>query len=348
MLNKTNIRIFKLLFFATLILTSFIISPHFALADIAPPGDITNQATATYDDASANNYTSNSNTTTVTVQTVYAVTVNTPVDQSGGASALINYAYTVTNMSNVANTFNLSAASEAAGETWTATLYADDGASPNDGIRDGDENTVIASTGSLAAGANYKFFVEVTIPDSGSNPTTDDTILTVIGTGDATAVDDTSDTVTTTASVPNLSIVKQVRNVTDSGSFANTATADPGDILEYQIAITNDGASSAEVVVLSDTDNANTTYVPGSIWIGSDGTASNGGSNVNEDDNNTGAEDCGLANDTCGHGNDDGSGNITIYAGSNATEIVGGSLAGGGVSTVYVYFQVTVDNTPLP
>ncbi|QWV93030.1 hypothetical protein KP004_17960 [Geomonas oryzisoli] len=47
-----------------------------------------------------------------------------------------------------------------------------------------------------------------------------------------------------------LEILKQVRNFTDNGSFAATATSDPGKVLEYLVTVTNNGgqANSAAVI----------------------------------------------------------------------------------------------------
>lgn len=311
-------------------------------AGTAAGTNITNQASATYTDASSNSFTANSNTVTTTVNSVYSVSVNSPADQSGNSNTTVYYAYTVTNTSNNSDTFALGAASGAGGNSWTATLYADNGAgggTANDGIHQAGETTVTASTGALAADATYKFFVAVTIPADTADAQTDDTVLTVTGSGDAGAGDDTSDTVTTTSQAPALSITKAVRNVTAAGAFDTTATADPNDTLEYRLTVTNGGTVTATSVELTDNDNAYTTYTAASIWAGSNGTTYNGAGNTNMDDNNTGAETCAV--DACAQASVDGSGNLSAFIGNGATEVAGGSLAAS--STVYIYFRVTVD-----
>lgn len=299
---------------------------------------ITNEASASYSDANANNYTSISNTTSVTVTSVFTVSVTQPPDQSGPSNDNVYYAYTVTNTGNDNNTFTLSAASGAGGNSWTATLVFD---ANGDGVHQAGETTVTNSTGLLTAGSTYKFFVVVTIPQNTQNGQTDDTVLTVTGTADAGAGDDTSDTVTTTAQAPAMTITKQVRNVTTGGAFAGTANAKPGETLEYRIQVQNTGAVTGTAVVLTDNDGTYTTYVPNSLWIGSNGTTANGAGNVNRDDDNTqeAGETCAV--DACGQGSVDGSGNVTAYLGNTANETTGGTL--GVSSIVYVYFQVTVD-----
>jgi len=340
MLHNTKIRIGALII-SIMSLTALLAVPFTVDATGTPGGtEIQNQASSTYEDANSNSYSANSNTVTTTVNSVYSVSVNVPANQSGGSNTVVYYAYTVTNTSNAGNTFALSGASGSGGNTWTVTLYADDGAgggTANDGIHQSGETTVTSSTGALAADGTYKLFMAVTITANTADGQTDDSVLTITGSGDGGAGDDTSDTVTTTAQAPALTITKNVRNVTASGSFDTTATADPGDTLEYRIQVANDGSVAATSVVLTDSDNANTTYTSESIKIGSSSTCA---SNTARDDDNTqeGGETCSA--DDCGQGKAV-SGSITAYLGNGATETAGGSLAVS--SSVYICFQVTVD-----
>jgi uncharacterized repeat protein (TIGR01451 family) len=52
-----------------------------------------------------------------------------------------------------------------------------------------------------------------------------------------------------TFKAPTLTIKKETRNLTASGSFGATATGNPGDILEYRVTVTNTGGQAAQVVV---------------------------------------------------------------------------------------------------
>lgn len=336
MSRKININISGTLLFTALILASLMLVPDLADAIGTASGtSITNTANSTYEDANTNNYSAASNTTTVTVQAVYNVSITSPADDSGGSNTVVYYPYTVTNTSNASATFDLT---DTEG-SWTGTLYADDGAgggTANDDVHQSGETTVTASTGALAADATYKFFVAVTIPADTADGTTDNTTANVAGTGAASSAT-TSDQVTTTANAPGLSITKNVRNVTDSGSFATTANADPTDTLEYRIAVTNGGSVQATAVVLTDADGANTTYVSESIKIGSSTTCA---SNTAADDDSTQESGETCAADACGQAKAV-SGAITAYLGNTANESTGGTLAVS--STVYVCFQVTVD-----
>jgi len=304
----------------------------------APAGTlISNQASATFQDANANNFTALSNTTTVTVTSVYTVSVTTPPDASGGSNTVVYYPYTVTNTGNDNNTFTLTAATGSGlPNSWTATIYFD---ANGDGVHQAGETTVTGSTGVLVPGGTYRFFVGVTIPLNTPNGQQDDTTLNVNGTGAGSAAT-AQDNVVTTAQAPNLSVVKAVRNVTAAGAFGATSNAAPNDVLEYRLTVTNGGAIAATAVVLTDPDHTWTTYVASSTYIGSDGaTATN---NTLQDDNATidaGENPCAV--NACGYANATPGGLFTSRLGTGATELAGGSLNPG--STVYVYFRVRVD-----
>jgi uncharacterized repeat protein (TIGR01451 family) len=62
---------------------------------------------------------------------------------------------------------------------------------------------------------------------------------------------------------PNSTIVKSVRNATTNptGGYASTATAKPGDTIEYQLVYKNKGAGAAKDVTVSDTLAARQTYL---------------------------------------------------------------------------------------
>lgn len=305
----------------------------------APAGTlITNQATANYTDNNSNSFAALSNTTTVTVTSVYTVSVTSPVDAAGPSNTVVYYPYTVTNTGNDNNTFTLSAATGSGlPNTWTATIYLD---ANNDNVHQAGETTVTGSTGLLAPNGTYQFFVAVTIPQNTANGQTDDTVLDVNGTG-AGAAATAQDNVVTTAQAPNLSVVKAVRNVTTSGAFAATANAVTNDVLEYRLTVSNGGATAATAVVLTDPDHTWTTYVANSTWIGSNGATFNGAGNIQQDDDSAITTEVACAVDACGYSNASAGGLFTANLGNTATEAAGGSLSP--ASTVYVYFRVRVD-----
>jgi uncharacterized repeat protein (TIGR01451 family) len=121
-----------------------------------------------------------------------------------------------------------------------------------------------------------------------------------------------------------------------------TTTAKPGETLEYQVQVVNGGSLQANAVVLSDSLDANVTFAVGSLWVGSDNSAHNGGTNANKSDAAAGdpvcaVDTCGAANYTAGTPN-----RVIFFLGNGATETTGGTLDTGAPSTVYVYYSATV------
>ena len=326
----------KYLFYAFLLVALFMPA---SMALAAPAGTlITNQASVSFHDNNANAFSALSNTVTVTVTSVYTVSVTAPPDAAGGSNTVVYYPYTVTNTGNDNNTFTLTAATGSGlPASWTATIYLDDN---GDGVHQAGETTVTGSTGVLAPNGTYKFFVGVTIPLNTANGVQDDTALNVNGTGAGSAAT-AQDNVVTTAQAPSVTVAKAVRNVTTSGSFGATANAKPNEVLEYRLTVANGSPTQATQVVLTDAAKAYTTYIANSMWIGSNGTTANGSGNVQQDDNNTmGGGEVACGTDACGFSSVNGSFDVAAYLGTGATETAGGTLSNG--STVYIYFQVRV------
>jgi len=253
---------------------------------------------------------------TCNIGNVAAVILSSPPDLSGRPGNEVTYAYTVTNTGNTANTFSLSVAG-----SWPSGLYADDGAGggiAGDGVRQGGEATLTASTGVLQPGGSYSFFLAVTILQSAVNSDHTDHLVTVAGTGASV-----SDRVATGAVAPALTLVDAVRNITRGGVFAPTAEAAPGDTLEYRLAVTSSGAESAGPVVVQSEVPAFTAMVPGSLVVTNSPTSGGGACSP---------VPCGEATES--------SGTISAYLGAGASSGTGGTLPVG--KTLYLYFRVQV------
>ena len=258
-------------------------------------------------------------TETVACGSSAALTISAPPDGFGPPGSVVNYPYTVTNVGNTGNSFTLTAASPAG---WSSTIYADDGAGggvAGDAVRQAGENSVSASTGALAPGASYRFFVAVSIPAASSDGTRADTLVSATGAGASG-----TDLVTSNAVTAAISVAESVRNLTQGGAFAPGANALPGDTLEYRMAVTNSGSAPATSVGIGSEVPANTTTVPGSLRVATS-PSGDGGS---------------CAQALCGWVRDTGSG-IVAHLGQGATEAAGGSLATG--TTLYVFFRVLVE-----
>ena len=248
-----------------------------------------------------------------------AVTLSAPPDGLGAPGSIVNYPYTVTNVGNAANSFALSVQSPA---DWPGALYADDGAGggvAGDAVRQAGETVPSTSTGVLAPGASYRFFLAQTVPAGSADGTHADTRVSAVGTGASGA-----DQVTTSAGTATISLAESVRNLTQGGAFAPSANALPGDTLEYRMAVTNSGSAPAASVGINSAVPANTTTLPGSLWIG---TAASGEGSA------CAAALCGWVRLTAG--------SIVAHLGGGASEAAGGSLSPG--TTLYVYFRAQVE-----
>jgi uncharacterized repeat protein (TIGR01451 family) len=244
---------------AALVVAAALIVPGLARAAGTPAGtNITNQATATWTDTNNNPYTQLSNTTTVTVTSVYGVALNDPGNKSGAPFDNVSYGYVIQNPGNATDNYALAASSVPG---WTTTIYVD---TNKDGIHQAGEPAV-SSPISIVAGDNAYIVVVVSIPTGTANGTTATTTLNVTGTGIVAGFpdgDDATDGSITTVQAPVLAVVKGVRNFTlnPGGTFDNTASAAPTQELEYRITVTNSGAAAASNLVLSDPLNTNTGY----------------------------------------------------------------------------------------
>lgn len=258
-------------------------------------------------------------TETVACTLTAAVTVSSPPDSWGFPGSVVNYPYTVTNVGNSGNTFALSAADSA---SWPSAIYADDGAGggiAGDGVRQSGENHEVSSTGPLAPGDSYRFFVAVTVPESSVDRAHSDSHLAVTGVGASGA-----DQVTTSAIAAVITVAENVRNLSQGGAFAVNANAVPGDTLEYRMTITNSGSAPASSVGIDTPLPVSTVFLPGSLWIGT----SPGG-----DGTTCAAAQCGWVRESAG--------SVVARLGQGATEAAGGTLSPG--KTLYVYFRVQVE-----
>jgi VCBS repeat-containing protein len=118
---------------------------------------------------------------------------------------------------------------------------------------------------------------------------------------------------------PNLTASKVDRDV-------NGGALNPGDVVEYSIALSSNGSEAASAIRLADVVPAASTYVPGSISIDGAAVSDSAGNDIGEYD---------AATRT-----------IALRLGSGATSTAGGSLAPG--ATSLVTFRVTVNSEPPP
>ena len=255
---------------------------------------------------------SNTVTTVVSQITAVNITVlNSPVSVSPGDTAAA-MAFKVTNTGNGTDTFNLTANSVIAGDAFDPTnpaIYAD---TNGNGVYNAGVDLAATTTGALPADAYATFFVVNGIPTTVLDAQTGLTELTgtsqtasgVAGTVSAGAgvggvdavVGANGGTATTQGTYVVSSVVinpaapigvgpfppgpppagyaqgdyMKAANVTDP--YGGTSPV-PGATIEYVLWFSVSGSGTASNAIIADDIPANTTYVPGSIRVSTDGGA---------------------------------------------------------------------------
>ncbi|MEW5799165.1 MAG: isopeptide-forming domain-containing fimbrial protein [Bacteroidota bacterium] len=220
---------------------------------------IKNVASMTYKDLSGNSFpTLYSDTASVTVEQVAGVTL-TPTGslQYSSDSMYVYFAHTVTNTGNGSDTYNLTSADSA---SWSPTIFFD---ANGNGVWDSGETSVVSSTGSLAADAQYKIIIRLFVPNNVTSG-----LLDTIRTAATSTFNNGTDPIAS-AWVRD-SIRTRVAEVSVNKTN-NNATPTPGQTITYTITYSNNGTGTAESSELIDTLNSNVTYVGGSASIISGG-----------------------------------------------------------------------------
>lgn len=238
------------------LLLAFAGAPAHAAAPAAGTS-ISNQASATYSDASgvARNVTSNLVLTTVTQ--VYSLTLDANGAQNATPGSVVYYPHTLTNTGNGSDSFNLAASSAATQFVMgTVQIYADNGSGQPTG-------SPITATGAIASGATFKFIVTGTVPSGAANGKTNVVTVTATSVGDGTKTASNQDTTTVTSNA----VVTLTKAISVSTGAPGTGP------YTYTLTYTNTGNSDATSVAISDNIPSGMTYVAGaSRWSVTGGT----------------------------------------------------------------------------
>ena len=228
-------------------------------AHAAPPPagtSISNQASATYSDASGITRTVTSNVVQTTVQQIASLTLTANGAQNATPGSVVYYPHTLTNTGNGTDTFNLTTSNTGAFSMASVQIFADNGSGSPTG-------PAITSTGALAAGALFKYIVVATLP--GTATATQTNTITVTGTSvfDNTKTQSNTDVTTATTNA----VVTLTKSASVSSGAAGTA-------ITYTLTYTNTGNSTATAVAITDVLPAGLTYTAGSArWSVTGATA---------------------------------------------------------------------------
>ncbi len=233
--------------------------------DDVPAGtEIINTGTATYQLVEGETtYTTNSNESSITVDSDASVLLDPDQATSGNPGDQIVYAFTAYNNGNTTDVIDLTYTSSS-GLTWTFWQDVDGNGIPGtDGdflLTDTDGDGII-DTNSIPQGGSTPILAVATIPAGTSDGTVDSTVVT--GTSSVEPADeDGSDieNLTTTVTAPVLALTKTV---------SPNGPQPPGTELIYTVTVTNNGTGVATTVVITDIVPTYTTYKAGSLKSGS-------------------------------------------------------------------------------
>lgn len=228
-------------------------------AHAAPPpagASISNQASATYSDASGTTRTVTSNVVQTTVQQVASLTLAANGAQNSNPGGVVYYPHTLTNTGNGTDSFNLTTSNTGGFTMAGVQIFADSGSGTPTG-------SAITTTGAIAAGGIFRYVVAGTLPSTATAGQTN--TITVTGTSvfDPTKTQSNTDVTTVT----NNAVVTLTKSASVSSGSVGTA-------ITYTLTYTNTGSSMASAVAISDVLPAGLTYTPGSArWSTTGATA---------------------------------------------------------------------------
>jgi uncharacterized repeat protein (TIGR01451 family)/fimbrial isopeptide formation D2 family protein len=231
---------------------------------------ITNQATASYNDANGNaRPQATSNTVSVTVLAVAAVDVSPPTNtnstQLGGTAY---HAVDITNLGNDTDTLTVSFAelAQKGPDTWTLNVYSDVN---RNGVFDSGTDTLIVSGSSTAVPANFD--IKTIKADSTFKVIFGFTTPTIASMNDSlqerlTATTKPKSNGTATDSGDYTTIVQAADPKLTKDNDKGTNNVEPGEQITYQIVLSNDGNDTSYVTTLLDTlQTTLVTYTAGSM-----------------------------------------------------------------------------------
>ncbi|MCB5208067.1 prealbumin-like fold domain-containing protein [Methylovorus mays] len=179
--------------------------------------------------------------------------------QSGQAGGTVSYSHTFTAGTGGSVSFSSSQVSTPTISGWNNALYTDTGCT---GSRQSNASLITGPV-TVIQGEVMCLVSVVSVPATAMNGNSN--ITTLSGTfsfSNASPSLSASYSVTETTTVGNnaFSLVKEVRNVTNSGTFGTKNQAKSGDILEYRVTYTNKSSSPMSTIVISDSTPAYTIF----------------------------------------------------------------------------------------
>lgn len=234
------------------------LSPFTGDAQAAPAAGtvIGNQATATYRDAGNVVRNATSNLVQTTVSQVRSFTVAASGSRTAAPGQTVYYPHVITNTGNGTDSYTFGGPITGGSFTHSPINYFID--ANGDGMPD--NFTPLATTGPVAAGAQYRFVIAGTVPAGATLGATGTMVVSV------------SDGVTTdTSNIDTTTVADCALNVTKSMSLLSGGS--PAGPITVTLSYTNSGTVACSTVEIRDAIPAGMAYVAGTgLWSGS-GTA---------------------------------------------------------------------------
>lgn len=212
----------------------------------APAGStIGNQASATYKDGAGQNQNTTSNLVQTLVQQVRSFTLTAPGTRTAAPGQTVYYPHVITNTGNGNDTYALQAVTTSGAFAHASPVYYAD--ANGDGVPD--NGVAITTTGSVAAGGQFRFVVAGQVPGS----------ATLGQSGTMTVnVQDNNGTGTSLSNADVTTVAAAALTVTKSLSVGSGPSPNNG--LLVTLSYINAGTAAASNVVITDTLPSGMTY----------------------------------------------------------------------------------------
>jgi len=181
--------------------------------------------------------------------------------QSAQPGTTLYYAHTFIAGSAGQVTFSAVALASPTLAGWTQLLYLDSACSGQPANTDTVISAPISVTANQQVCVLVKQFVPAGAPGNAQNKVSLSASLAYSGSAAPPANVVTATDTTTVTTSTNAQLVKQVQNVTLAGAYTTANTALPGNVLQYQLSVSNQGSAAVSTVVVNDATPPFTTFV---------------------------------------------------------------------------------------
>lgn len=267
---------------AVLLFLAVVAAPPAMAAGTTAGTVISNQAYGDYKDANGNSMTRVfSNTVSMTVTQVYAVSIVPPTITSAAKNGdVIYYLCQLFNNGNGPDTQTFTYSTSGAWTPTSVRMFYDVN---NDHLYNAGDilltqtapNTFKTVDGAgnpvlIQPDDDYDVMIEVTVPDAATAPNGSSNVITVVTTSDG-SVGSPGGTKTATGTYTTTVLAAVISTAKTHTPVGNPTYLKPGDVITYTITLNNSGSIDGTVVTITDPLPASVTYKPGTIRVNING-----------------------------------------------------------------------------